>query len=250
MAGKKKAIIITSSILGTIALLAGTFFIYASFYYHADTSGRIDAYIADKDMDIEEVGHKKLYFAPHHPNGAGVILYPGAKVEYTAYKPLMASLADKGYTCVITGMPFNLAFFKVNAADGIKERYPEVRCWYMMGHSLGGVVASQYIAKHTDEYEGLIMLGSYPDRDLSNTSLAYLSLYGSEDKVLNINKYNDSKSKWPKNNKEYVIFGGCHAGFGMYGEQKGDGSPTISTEDQTDIASNVIVDFLIEDLSN
>ena len=249
MTGKKKAIIITSSILGTIALLAGTFFIYTGIYYHADDT-RIDNYIKDKNIELREIGYKKMEFIPTHHNNAGIIFYPGAKVEYTAYKPLMSSLADKGYTCVITGMPFNLAFFKVNAADGVKERYPEVRYWYMMGHSLGGVVASQYIAKHTDEYEGLIMLGSYPDRDLSNTSLAYLSLYGSEDKVLNINKYNDSKSKWPKNNKEYVISGGCHAGFGMYGEQKGDGSPTISTEDQTDIASSVIVDFLIEDLSN
>ena len=31
---------------------------------------------------------------------------------------------------------------------------------------------------------------------------------------------------------ETVIDGGCHAGFGSYGAQKGDGAPTISAEEQ------------------
>ena len=243
MTTKKKVIIITSSILGTIALLAGTFFIYTGIYYHAEDE-RIDKYIANKDMDLREIGHKKMEFIPHSPNSTGIIFYPGAKVEYTAYKPLMASLADQGYTCIITGMPFNLAFFNKDAADGMIDRYPQIRHWYMMGHSLGGVVASQYISTNLDDYEGLIMLGSYPDRDLSATSLRYLSIYGSEDQVLNLTKYNNSKSTWPKNNKEYVVQGGCHAGVAMYGSQKGDGDPSITSEEQIDITTNVIVDFL------
>ena len=243
MTTKKKVIIITSSILGTIALLAGTFFIYTGIYYHADDA-RIDTYIKDKDMDLREIGHKKMEFVPRHPTSTGIIFYPGAKVEYTAYRPLMASLADQGYTCVLAGMPFNLAFFGADKADGISERYPNIRYWYMMGHSVGGVVASQYITKHLGDYDGLIMLGAYPDRDLSESSLSYLSIYGSEDRVLNTSKYNDAKSKWPSNNKEYVINGGCHAGFAMYGTQKGDGTPSITTEEQIDITTSVIVDFL------
>ena len=31
---------------------------------------------------------------------------------------------------------------------------------------------------------------------------------------------------------EIIIDGGCHAGFGSYGAQKGDGAPVISAEEQ------------------
>ena len=31
---------------------------------------------------------------------------------------------------------------------------------------------------------------------------------------------------------ETIIDGGCHAGFGSYGAQKGDGAPVISAEEQ------------------
>ena len=243
MTGKKKAIVITSSILGVLVILAGTFFIYTGIYYHAEDV-RIEKYIEAKKMHMKESGYKKIEFVPETPNDTGIIMYPGAKVEYTAYKPLMASLADKGYTSFITGMPFNMAFFKKDAAEGIVEKHPNVKHWYMMGHSLGGVVASTYTSSHLDKYEGVIMLGSYPDKDLSETNLYYLSIYGSEDKVLNIDKYNDAKSKWPSKSSEYVVLGGCHAGVGMYGPQKGDGDPSITSEEQIDITVSVIIDFL------
>ena len=43
------------------------------------------------------------------------------------------------------------------------------------------------------------------------------------------------KSKWPtlpSDTVEAVIEGGSHAYFGMYGEQDGDGTATISEEEQ------------------
>ena len=80
-----------------------------------------------------------------------------------------------------------------------------------------------------DEYEGLILLGSYSTADLSDTDLDVLSIYGSEDKVLNREKYEENKSNLPDDFSEVVIEGGCHAYFGMYGAQDGDGTPTIQT---------------------
>ena len=43
---------------------------------------------------------------------------------------------------------------------------------------------------------------------------------------------------------EVVISGGCHAFFGAYGEQKGDGTPGISREEQIDITAREIADFI------
>ena len=67
-----------------------------------------------------------IVVSPKVDMGVGLIFYPGGKVEYTAYIPLMQSLSEKGILCVLVEMPFNLAVFDMNGADGIKEQYPEI----------------------------------------------------------------------------------------------------------------------------
>jgi cyclophilin family peptidyl-prolyl cis-trans isomerase len=44
---------------------------------------------------------------------------------------------------------------------------------------------------------------------------------------------------------EFVIQGGCHAYFGVYGKQDGDGTPTISNGLQIDITVTKIEEFII-----
>ena len=150
---------------------------------------------------------------------------------------VLASLAEQGVLCILVEMPFRLAVFDVNAADGISELYPCVESWYIGGHSLGGSMAASYISDHSDEFAGLILLGSYSTADLSATDLDVLSLYGSEDKIMNMDKYVGYKSNLPKDFTEIVIDGGCHAYFGVYGAQDGDGEPSISNEKQIEITS-------------
>ena len=239
----KKKVIITSSILGTLTILVGTFFIYTGIYYHADKD-RINKYLESKDVTINEIN--KAIEIKGKEEKAGIIFYPGGKVEYTAYEPLLASISEQGYTSILVHMPFNLAIFNKGAADRYIKEYPGITKWYLMGHSLGGVMASTYFASTSNSYyySGLILLGAYPDKDLSSSNINLLSIYGSEDKVMNKEKYEESKAKWPLKHQEYVINGGCHAGYAMYGEQKGDGIPSITTEEQIDIASSVILDFL------
>jgi N-succinyl-L-ornithine transcarbamylase len=91
-------------------------------------------------------------------------------------------------------MPCNLAVLDVNAAFGIQERFPDVKHWYIGGHSLGGSMAASYLASHASDFEGLILLAAYSTADLSNTSLSILSIYGSEDGVMNRKKYEKYKT--------------------------------------------------------
>ena len=105
-------------------------------------------------------------------------------------------------------------------------------------------MAASYLADHVDEYEGLILLGSYSTADLSDTDLDVLSIYGSEDKVLNREKYDENKSNLPDDFSEVVIEGGCHAYFGMYGAQDGDGTPTISNHEQIRLTVESIIKVL------
>lgn len=87
---------------------------------------------------------------------AAMIFYPGASVEYTAYEPLMASCAEKGIMSILFKMPLNFALFNIDAAKEVKSKFPEIKNWYIGGHSLGGVAAGLYASKHIDEFKGLI----------------------------------------------------------------------------------------------
>ena len=105
-------------------------------------------------------------------------------------------------------------------------------------------MAASYLSKNVDEFEGLILLGSYSTADLSGTDLDVLSIYGSEDKIMNYEKYTNNKTNLPKDFTEVVINGGCHAGFGMYGAQDGDGIPIISNEEQIRLTAEKISELV------
>ncbi|MBE6589409.1 MAG: alpha/beta hydrolase [Ruminococcaceae bacterium] len=227
---KRKIWIITAFVLLALLMIVAACAIYVGDYYRADQEA-IEAFAPMNEVTFRTLEDGTMVFEPENAD-VGFIFYPGGKVDYTAYQPLMAACAKQGILCVLVKMPFNLAVLDMNAADGIQEKYPEIEDWYIGGHSLGGSMAASYLADHTNDYKGLILLGSYSTADLSETDLEVLSVYGSEDRVLNREKYDENKSNLPPDFKEVVIDGGCHSYFGMYGAQDGDGTPTIGNEEQ------------------
>lgn len=90
----------------------------------------------------------------------------------------------------------------------------------------------------------MILLGSYATADLSDTDLEVLSVYGSEDTVLNREKHDKNKSNLPDDFTEVILDGGCHAWFGMYGAQDGDGTPAITVEEQIRLTVESIVNVM------
>lgn len=215
--------------------------LYVLDYYRGDTAS-IEAFLPGSDIPMQTDARGYLVFAPEGAED-GFIFYPGGKVEYTAYAPLMRALADEGVLCVLTGMPLNLAVLDMNAADGIPQQYPQVQKWYIGGHSLGGSMAASHAAKNAGAYEGLVLLASYSTADLSASGTKVISVYGSEDGVLNMEKYEENKDNLPADFEEYVIEGGCHAGFGSYGSQDGDGTPAITGEEQLAETVRLLTEF-------
>ena len=187
-----------------------------------------------------EITETRAVFTPEEPK-AGLIFYPGGKVEFTAYAPLMAALAERDILCVLVKMPFNLAVLDVNAAEGIREQFPEVERWYLAGHSLGGSMAASCAASHAEAFEGLILLAAYSTADLTETGLKVLSLYGDRDGVLDMEKYEGYRANFPEDAVETVIEGGNHAQFGSYGPQDGDGEAAISRQEQLDITVEAVL---------
>ena len=79
---------------------------------------------------------------------------------------------------------------------------------------------------------------------MTGTALRVLSIYGSEDGVLNRDSYEKDRKNLPTGFTEVVIDGGCHAQFGSYGAQNGDGIPTISAEEQIQQTATCISKFI------
>lgn len=239
MKSKRRILIWTISVVLTIAITVGGCAIYVSDYYRAD-SVAIESFTASHSVKANESSSGFIVFEPIDPD-AGFIFYPGGKVEYTAYIPLMSALAEKGVLCILIPMPFNLAVLDMNAAKGMTNKYPEVDNWYIGGHSLGGSMATSFVADNSDDFDGLILLGSYSTAEVT---LPVLSVYGSEDKVMNREKYDKYKTNISSSLTETVIDGGCHAYFGMYGAQDGDGMPSVSNEEQIHLTVEEIIQFI------
>lgn len=240
---KKKRKIIIAICLTVILVLGIGCGSYLADYYRADNAAEAAMTYQDDDVEIEQ-NKTLISFVPKNAV-SGMIFYPGGKVQCEAYAPLMLVCAKKGVLCVLVRMPGNLAVLKPNAADGIQEKYPQIKNWYMGGHSLGGAMAANYVSKHAEEYKGLILLAAYSTSDLSKTPLKVLSIYGSEDGVLKRESYEKNKEHLPKNFTEKVLEGGCHGYFGSYGMQKGDGIPSITNEEQVQQTAEVISVFIL-----
>ena len=243
---KKKSIRSIAAVCAAVLLMVTACGIYLGDYYRADMDA-IEAFAAEA-VRTDTLPGGDLVFYPDSAE-AGLIFYPGGKVEYTAYIPLMETLASEGVLCVLVKMPGNLAILDMDAAEGIPEMF-DIDTWYIGGHSLGGSMAASYLADHTDDFEGLVLLGSYSTADLSNSGLEVLSLYGSQDLVMNREKYAKYRENLPSDLTETVIEGGCHAYFGMYGAQEGDGIPTITNEAQIAITAEAICDLVFSSHSN
>ena len=218
--------------LAVLAVLTGGFLWYASDYYRAEDTAL--AVLAQEDGIT--VRDNLTILSPSYPTDTAVIFYPGAKVEGAAYLPLLDQLRQTGVTCILVEMPFHMAIFDPYAALDVIPQFPEIRHWYIAGHSMGGAMASQFASSHPDQVDGLILLGAYLYGDYPPEDT--LTIYGS------LNQSVEDKIDYTENIVE--IEGGNHAQFGNYGPQKGDLPAEISAEEQQRQTVETIQSFLAD----
>ena len=218
--------------LAVLAVLTGGFLWYVSDYYRAEDTAL--AVLAQEDGIT--VRDNLTILSPSYPTDTAVIFYPGAKVEGAAYLPLLDQLRQTGVTCILVEMPFHMAIFDPDAALDVIPQFPEIRHWYIAGHSMGGAMASQFASSHPDQADGLILLGAYLYGDYPPEDT--LTIYGS------LNQSVEDKIDYTENIVE--IEGGNHAQFGNYGPQKGDLPAGISAEEQQRQTVEVIQSFLAD----
>lgn len=229
---RKKWLLAGGVVLLILALLAGVFFWYVSDYYRAEDVA-LAVMAQDNGITVQD---NLTILSPTDPTDTAIVFYPGAKVEAEAYLPLLDQIRQTGVTCILVHMPFHMAIFDADAAEEVMAQFPEIRHWYMAGHSMGGAMASKFAADHPGQVDGLILMGAYIYGDYPEEKT--LTIYGS------LNQSVEDHIDYTENIVE--IEGGNHAQFGNYGPQKGDLPATISAQEQQSQTVEAIEAFLVQ----
>jgi len=178
---------------------------------------------------------------------AGVVFYPGGRVDPDAYVGSLAALPrEANVTVVVPKLPLNLAVVgyglaqngvRSHAADGAMAEHPEVDEWYVGGHSLGGAMACRYAATN-DDVEGLLLYASYCDVDISERDLAVVSVTGSADGVVDRQAYERNRGNLPPSTRFAELAGVNHTQFGSY---TGQDAPSGTSNEAAHRRLNVVV---------
>ena len=231
---EKKRVLTVLALLLLLLLTAAVLVVFVSPGYRADSTA-LEALGSDR-VAVAETDYGWYFDGP--AEDAALIFYPGANVEETAYASLMHELAGSVMDVCLVRMPLRLALLGSNKADDVISQYDYER-WYIGGHSLGGAVAANYAAAH--DLDGVVLLAAYPTKAVNEPMLL---IYGSEDGVLNMDRVRKADQFGAV--EELVIDGGNHAGFGNYGEQKGDFPAAIPSSVQQEAVVSAVTAWLAD----
>jgi len=242
----EKKVIILMLMVAIIAFAVFAWTLYANDYYEATAEARKAMLGTDTVEVVEKDGYYLFSKKPTSSyfgkgEGEGIIFYPGGKVDEKAYAPMLVELAKEGYEVYLVQMPAKLAIFGMNAAEDIMDEAAHIEEWTMMGHSLGGAMAASFSASHDDKVEKLVLLAAYSTEDLTEKEIDVFSFYGTEDKVLNMEKYEEYYSNLPEDVIEEIIEGGNHANYAHYGAQEGDGEASITRDEQQECVLDIFI---------
>lgn len=224
---------VLSVLLITILVLSSAMIIFANNPYEAE----VQMY---EEMDIETYVTKtetgsSIVFEPES-YAINIVMIPGGKVKPEAYSYVASELANNGMKVTIVKPLLNLAIFSPNQANKYVE---EGKTNVVMGHSLGGVVASM-VASNNEDFDVLIMMGAYNTSPITNQETLAIT---SEHDSLDMEKYNEQALLVDDLTEEHID-GGNHAYFGFYGEQKGDGEAEMTNLEQQKIVVYLITTYL------
>ncbi|MDN4612850.1 alpha/beta hydrolase [Leifsonia sp. F6_8S_P_1B] len=230
------------AIVAVVALVVVGFLAWASTPMMGDRAAALTVW-RNPAVQIEDAGDAVVLTPAEGASGTGLVFVPGALVDPYAYlSTLSGAVEEAGLTVIITKPTLNLAFFDQRPLSAFTAHAPEVRDWYVGGHSLGGVRACQLA--HSADVKGLILFGSYCATDVSRTPLRVLSIGGERDGLSTPQKIAAARHLLPADARLVEVPGMNHAQFGAYGPQPGDRTPTIDDTQARAAITQALVGFL------
>jgi len=228
----KKSVKITICIATPILLaIAIAFGATASFLKQSLKAVDVETYMTSGNgVTVNDT--KDYIFFDSATTEKAIVMYGGANVEEKAYSPICRKLAESDYDVFLLKTFEEFALFDMNKADVVLNNY-SYKSVSLMGHSLGGVVATRYMVSSNHKFDNLIYLASYSDKDIKGMDLNVISIQGTLDGVINKKSIEESHEYMPSSFHELWIEGGNHAQFGSYGKQEKDNDATITVIEQT-----------------
>lgn len=193
------------------------------------------ALVSDERVTVSEDGW--LVFRPNDvPPTTGVILYPGANCDVRGYAPVLRRLAEQGYLVVNVAMPFDFAIFAPNRALQVVAAHPEIRRWVLIGHSMGGAMAGQFVHSHPTAVDGLVFWDAYPpdSASLADLRMPVWLIHRATPAGEPPEHFARRRPILPPDTRWVPIAGGNHMNFGAFsgGAYQEQWEATISREDQ------------------
>ena len=201
---------------------------------------------------VEVIDHNTRYptdVVVYKPVGVtpkvGVVFYAGQPVDYRDYGTLLKRVASAGYLVISPEFPFDSPMLNVPAGEEYMKHYPEVKEWFLMGHSYGGGTSLWEASLKPDLFKGLVLIAASPFGCKLPDGYPVLTIHATEDlsvptyqhKILMIQIANCDVT-------EVIIKGGDHGQFGDYPPMGNEGFPKISKQKQLNIAMKHILKFM------
>lgn len=220
-------------VLTILVLTTAAFFTWTAFQYRADEVALTNA-LKNDSLEIVNTDDYISIKPFNFKRDKAYIFYPGAKVQPEAYIAKLSSIAlSNNIQIFIPKMFKNLAFFGINKAKMVQKLFPQIKYWYIGGHSLGGSMACIYGKNNSTTIEGVLIFGTYSGVDLSKCSFKVLSINGTEDGIFLPEKIENHRFELPKSAQIKFIKGLNHADIGNYGSQSGDKPSKLNKHDVT-----------------
>jgi len=240
---------ITVWLVAVLTVLASLFLVYFGTPYTA-APGEVAEASSSPDVNVTSLTGGGYRLAPTDgPGRTGLVFYPGGRVHPSAYVPVFAPLvARSGVTVFLPRAPLNLAVLNRGLARPIIQSNPTIDHWYVGGHSLGGAMACRYARDETEMLTGLVLVGAYCDRDISDSGLEVLVIRGTQDAILNSDAFRRNREHLPDGRTRIIrIEGMNHSQAGSYRGQPGDLPASISYETAHQRVRAELLDFLVMD---
>ena len=222
--------------------MAGTIFVIWSVLAYRATPEAHASLASTPTVDVST--HDGYWrFQPQQRASVGLLFFPGALVDPTAYAPLVRAVAERGYMAVLVQVPRRGAFGGAESAELVQRYTRAVRDtaegggstrWVLAGHSRGGVISSNVARAQSPWIAGLVLIGTSHPRDfsLAHLQIPVTQIFGTRDTIADVDKVMAARRNLPASVETVEIDGGNHSQFGAYGFQPGDWPATISREEQ------------------
>ena len=236
--------IVGLALVGVLALGTGALLIWANDTFVADPAA-LAAVTDDPRIDLERRDGVVVMTPTGESDGVGLVFLAGAKVDADAYAATFREVVARGTTVVVVQPFLNLAILERRPLSAFTEEAPDVESWAVGGHSMGGVKACTYA--ESEGVDALVLLASYCSLgDLSaRADLIALSVSGTADGLVSLADLDDSMPLMPADTARVRLDGVSHAQFGAYGDQPGDGTPSVSDDEARRLIDEALLPVLV-----